>query len=196
MEQEHLRNAAYDQAQQGFQAAREGASVAVAELHKYVQEGPAGISMLCFLGGMATTVAGVIGLLNLGTIFTAPFTYVLNGYLTLFGLVTFLLEADLESFKTMKVLGRFAPFVDQYQGEVFVRAKFLTELRGRGMYYLFVGSLAITQCFFCLFFLIGAWNVLMGMLCLLMSFGINPTENLLAPSSEHNIPLYNAPHGP
>lgn len=191
--QEHLRTAAYDQAQQGFAVARAGAAQAVTELHKYVQEGPAGISMLCFLGGMATTFAGIIGLLNLGMSLTSPFSYVLNGYLTCFGVITFLLEADVESVREMKVLGRFAPLVESYQEEVFSRAKFLTELRGRGFYYLFVGSLAITQCFLCLFFLVGAWNVLMGVLCLLMSIGINPTEHMIAsggPIPEHNVPLY------
>lgn len=194
--QQHIRNAAYDQAQQGYQVARVGAAQAVQELHRYVQEGPAGISMLCFLGGIATTFAGLVGILNIGNGLTSPFSYLLNGYLTLFGVVTFLLEADMESFKNMKVLGRLAPFVDQYQIEVFNRAKFLTELRGRGLYYLFVGSLAITQCFFCLLFLVGAWNVLMGVLCLLMSFGINPTEHMAGGLQEQNVPLYNAPHGP
>jgi len=200
--QEQLKAAVYESlpsAQQGLSAARVGASAAVTELHKYVQEGPAGISMLCFVGGGATTFAGVIGLLNLGQSVTSPFSYVLNAYLTCFGVVTFLLEADVESVRNMKVLGRFAPLVEGYQEEVFRRAQFLTELRGRGFYYLFVGSLAITQCFFCLFFLVGAWNVLMGVLCLMMSFGINPTEQLIANGHgmpEQNTPLYNAPHGP
>lgn len=194
--QEQLKAAAYEQAQVGLSAARVGASAAVTELHKYVQEGPAGISMLCFVGGGATTFAGVIGLLNLGQSVTSPFSYVLNAYLTAFGVVTFLLEADVDSVRNMKVLGRFAPLVEGYQEEVFRRAQFLTELRGRGFYYLFVGSLAITQCFFCLFFLVGAWNVLMGVLCLLMSFGINPTEHMITSGGEQHAPLYNAPHGP
>lgn len=198
--QAHIKDAAYQQAQQGYAVAREGAATAVQELRKYVQEGPAGISILCFLGGIATTVVGFLGLLNISGGLTSPFTYVLNAYLTMFGIVTFLLEADMESFKNMKVLGKLAPFVEQYQHEVFNRAKVLTELRGRGFYYVFVGSLAITQCFFCLLFLVGVWNLLMGVLCLLMSFGINPADHMhMQPGmqpGDPGAPLYDNRQGP
>lgn len=184
---DYMKDAAYQQAQSGLQAATTGAGTAILELRKYVQEGPAGVSMLCFLGGLATIFAGFIGLLNLGGL-ASPFHYVLNAYLFVFGVVTVLLEADMESFKQMSFLGRFAPFVEQYQKEVFQRANFLTQLRGRGFFFLFVGSLAITQCFFCLFFVVGVWNVLMGVLCLLMSFGINPANHMnvaVQPTEQH-----------
>lgn len=194
--QQQLKEAAYNQAQQGYQAAREGATHAVLELRRYVQEGPAGISILCFLGGLATTLVGIIGLLNIYSGLTSPFNYVLNAYLTVFGIVTFLLEADMETFRNMKVLGKFAPFVEQYQLEVFNRAKFLTELRGRAFFYLFVGSLAATQCLVCLLFIVGLWNVLMGVLCLCMSFGINPADHLVVGARDQNAPLYASPHGP
>merc|ERR1711879_236694 len=100
----------------------------------------------------------------------------------------------------MKVLGRLAPFCEQYQIEVFKRAQVLTELRGRGLFYLFVGSLAITQCFFCLLFLVGVWNVLMGVLCLLLSVGINPADHMsVQPGSagcqDHGAPLYSNQNG-
>merc|ERR1719221_2171734 len=104
--------------------------------------------MLCFLGGLATFIAGVVGLMNIGSVFLYPFNYVLYGYLAAFGVVTFLLEADIETFARFPVFGKFAHLVDQYQEDIFQRAKFLTELRGRGLFYLFVGSLAITQCLF------------------------------------------------
>lgn len=199
--QQHLKEAAYTQAQQGLTVAQQGASVAVSELRKYVQEGPAGISVLCFMGGLVTAFIGALGLLNIMSGITSPFTYVLNAYLTMFGIVTFLLEADMESFKNLKVLGKLAPFCEQYQVEVFKRAQFLTELKGRGFFYVFIGSLAITQCFFCLLFLVGVWNLLMGVLCLLMSFGINPAEHMhMQPGQmghqDHSAPLYSNQHGP
>merc|ERR1712217_728897 len=102
-----------------------------------------------------------------------------NAYLTFFGLITFLLEGDMESFKGLPVLGRLGPYAEPYQQVVFKRAQFLTELRGRGLFYLFVGSIAITQCLVCLLFVVGLWNVLMGILCLLMSHGINPAHHIL-----------------
>jgi len=195
MNNPHVRDAAYEQANQGFSVVRQGASQAVSELRKYVQEGPAGVSILCFLGGLATTIVGILGLLNISSSLTSPFQYVLNAYLTLFGVVTVLLEADMESFGRMKVLGKLKPFVEKYQMEVFNRAKVLTELRGRGFYYVFLGSLAVTQCMFCLDFVIGLWNVLMGALCLMMSFGINPA-NHMNPNQDQSIPLHTAPYNP
>ncbi|CAK8992216.1 unnamed protein product [Durusdinium trenchii] len=176
--QQHIKEVAYQQASAGYEAAKVAGAMAAEELGKYIQEGPAGISVLCFLGGMATTLIGLLGLLNFGNGFTSPFQYVLNAYLMVFGIVTFLLEADVESLRSMKVLGRLSPWVERYQLEVFNRANFLTELRGRGFFYVFIGTLAVTQCFICLTFVAGLWNLLMGILCLLMSFGISPASHL------------------
>lgn len=182
--QDQMKEVAYQQAHQGFQVARHGAAQAIAELRRYVQEGPAGISVLCFLGGISTTIAGIIGIFCVTDGLTQPFHYVLNAYLTVFGIVTFLLEADFETLRKYKVLGHLAPFVERYQMEVFNRANFLTELRGRGLFYLFVGALAITQCLVCLLFLVGVWNLLMGVLCLMMSFGINPADHMNVPLNQ------------
>jgi len=89
--------------------------------------------------------------------------------------------------------------VERYQMEVFNRANILTELRGRGLFYIFIGTLAMTQCFFCLLFICGLWNLVMGVLCTLMSFGINPADHLQIASSgpgvaggAGNEPLFNA----
>lgn len=193
--QQHLQAEAMNQAQQGYNLARAGVAEAIQHFRTHVQEGPAGISILCFLGGVATTVIGAIGLLSVLSSATSPFTYVLNIYLTGFGIVTILLEADVESVRTLKILGKLAPVIERYQGEVFNRAGFLTELRGRGLYYIFVGNLAITQCFVCLLFLVGAWNLLMGILCLMMSFGINPAEHLDLSGGGQQHGQQHFPHG-
>jgi len=179
--QEAIKAQAKEAASQGWEAAKVGGVQAASELHKYVQEGPAGISILCFLGGCATSLIGLIGMLNIGQIFAAPFSYVLSIYLTAFGFVAMLLEADVQCLEKRSVIGKLAPLCEHYQMEIFERAKFLTELRGRGLFYVFVGTLAITQCVFCLYFLCGVWNLLMGVLCLMMNFGHNPGDYL--PSS-------------
>merc|ERR1712083_995978 len=100
-------------------AATQGAAHVVTNVHKYVQEGPAGISVLCFFGGILTMLVGIIGFLNLSQVVTGPFQYVLNAYLTFFGLITFLLEGDMESFKNLPVLGRLGPLAEPYQQIVF-----------------------------------------------------------------------------
>lgn len=62
---------------------------------------------------MATTLIGFLGLINFGNGLTSPFAYVLNAYLMVFGIVTFLLEADVESLRSLKVLGRLSPWVER-----------------------------------------------------------------------------------
>eukprot|EP00928_Gymnodinium_smaydae_P038245 TRINITY_DN26419_c0_g1_i1.p2 TRINITY_DN26419_c0_g1~~TRINITY_DN26419_c0_g1_i1.p2 ORF type:complete len:227 (+),score=63.71 TRINITY_DN26419_c0_g1_i1:85-765(+) len=190
--QDQMKAAAYEHAQHGLAAAREGAGVAAAELNKYIREGPAGISILCFLGGLATSFIGFLGLLNIGGGLTSPFSYVLNVYLTGFGFVAVLLEADTKAMQKMQVIGKFVPLFDRYQAQIFTKANFLTELLGRGLFYFFVGSLAITQCLICPLFLVGLWNVLMGAICILMHCGINPVDHIEQRNSANagqNVPL-------
>lgn len=177
--------------EQGRRAAKSGletAGVAVLEgaqqLRHYVENGPAGVSILCFVGGWATTIVGLLGCFNIGNIIVEPFQYILHCYLVAFGVVAIFLEADPERLQEFTVIGRMAGVVRSYQEEVFDRAKFLTELRGRGFFYLFVGTLAATQCLICLLFLVGLFNMLMGVICLAMSCGINPADHLPARDEE------------
>merc|ERR1719158_2608746 len=58
--------------------ARQATMKAVAEFHRYIQEGPAGVSILCFAGGCATTFVGLLGLLNIIGGLSSPFKYLLN----------------------------------------------------------------------------------------------------------------------
>lgn len=182
-------DAAGQVAGQGFHAAKAGAILAAQEINKYIQEGPAGISILCFLGGIVTAVVGFIGLLDIVSGITDPFHYILHIYLTVFGFVAVMLEADTQSLAGYKVIGRLGPLFESYQMEVFKKAQFLTELRGRGFFYVFVGTLAISQCFVCLLFLVGVWNMGMGIICVLMSFGVNPANHIPQSQNEQGVPL-------
>eukprot|EP00812_Abedinium_dasypus_P012474 NODE_598_length_1455_cov_355.027143.p1 GENE.NODE_598_length_1455_cov_355.027143~~NODE_598_length_1455_cov_355.027143.p1 ORF type:complete len:288 (+),score=75.19 NODE_598_length_1455_cov_355.027143:3-866(+) len=175
--------------------ARQASMKAIAEFNRYIQEGPAGVSILCFAGGCATTIVGLLGLLNIIGGLSSPFKYLLNAYLTLFGIVTVLLEADVNTLANLSVAKFLAPRVEHYQEQVFERARFLTELRGRGFFYLFVGLLAVTQCFVCLLFLVGLWYLIMGLMCLAMSYGVNPAAQLASGDSQQDgaAPLFQHP---
>jgi len=74
----------------------------------------------------------------------------------------------------MPVIKNISPHVENYHVKVFEYAKFLTALRGRGAFYIFVGTLAITRCTFCLLFIVGCVNGFVGVMCLLMSYGVQP----------------------
>lgn len=177
MIQQQMKEEALRQGREHASYAGQAAMQAGASLREYVQTGPAGVSVLCFMGGIATTFVGLLGMLNLGAIFT-PFYYVLNIYLLCFGVISFLLEADSQRLGEFAVIGKLAPLVASYQKQVFEQANFLTQLRGRGLFYLFIGTLAGSQCLLCLTFICGLWNVLMGVLCLMMSFGMDPAAHL------------------
>eukprot|EP00927_Polykrikos_kofoidii_P055959 TRINITY_DN50141_c0_g1_i1.p1 TRINITY_DN50141_c0_g1~~TRINITY_DN50141_c0_g1_i1.p1 ORF type:complete len:237 (-),score=23.32 TRINITY_DN50141_c0_g1_i1:55-765(-) len=179
-----IQAAAAQQAHQGLVAAGEGAVTAASyvgsEIRKYIQGGPAGVSRLCLLGGLATAIVGVLSLLNVFEILASPFTYVIDIYLAAFGITGAVLEVDIERLSKMKVIGRFSPSIGRCQASVHQRANFLTQLFGRGLFYFFVGSLAITQCMWCLHFVVGLWNVLMGATCISISYGVNPMDRLPA----------------
>eukprot|EP00425_Heterocapsa_triquetra_P016434 CAMPEP_0195156164 /NCGR_PEP_ID=MMETSP0448-20130528/184526_1 /TAXON_ID=66468 /ORGANISM="Heterocapsa triquestra, Strain CCMP 448" /LENGTH=227 /DNA_ID=CAMNT_0040194955 /DNA_START=82 /DNA_END=765 /DNA_ORIENTATION=+ len=178
------KDAAYQNSAAGFEAARGGAAAlgaqAMHHFRNHVQEGPAGISILCFFGGLMTAVVGALGFMgSFVGFFADPFHFLLNAYLALFGAVTVLLEADIEQVRQLRILGHLAPVLEGYQMKVEKKLQFLTELWGRGFFYLFIGSLAVTQCFFCFRFLVGLWNVVMGALCIMMSFGMNPADHMI-----------------
>ncbi|CAD7937028.1 unnamed protein product [Amoebophrya sp. A25] len=176
--QQFLKEKAREAATQAANNFRASAIAAGAKgLHafkKYVQGGPAGIQMLCFLTGGFTVVVGIIGLIDVfGAIFS-PFTFILNIYVLFFGLVTVVVEADEQRLADTPVLEYAAPKTVDAQKFFNSEAKFLTLLWGRGLFYIFIGLLMITQsCLVCLFFLAGAANITVGVLSLLTHFGVD-----------------------
>eukprot|EP00397_Hematodinium_sp_SG-2012_P040434 GEMP01044298.1.p1 GENE.GEMP01044298.1~~GEMP01044298.1.p1 ORF type:complete len:214 (+),score=32.31 GEMP01044298.1:596-1237(+) len=158
--------------QVALEAGAKYGSQGLSELNRIVQTGPAGVSFLSFFGGIATAVVGAIGVFSFDI--SSPFVYLLNIYLILFGVVTILLEADPEFLLRIRVFSKLVPHVEKYQKVVNDLAKFLTGLRGRGAFYVFVGTLCITECFLCLLSLAGMWNIFLGVLCILFSFGVKP----------------------
>jgi len=147
----------------------------------YIQQGPKGASVLCFICGVTTSVVGVMYVGGFFTAITDPLHFVLYVYILAFGLSTTCLEADPDriGMSPWPFDGLAAPLT-RGQAWLHSEVRILTELRGRGALYLFSGSLMATQCVFCLLFLVGVANAVMGALCLGMSFGITPDFDRLA----------------
>lgn len=167
------------------QAVYVGGHVAVAAKHyghkglmafqDYVQQGPQGISMLCFVGGVATTALGIAGVSNLMGSVMDPFHYILNVYILAFGIATTCIEADTDQIGMMiPPFDRLAEPITRGQAWLHEECKLLTRLRGRGFFYLYQGTLMVTQCVFCMLFLGGLYNVLMGIVCIMVSCGMQP----------------------
>lgn len=166
---------AAEMGQQGVEYAKQGAKAAFQGMHQYIQGGPAGVSVLCFLSGCATAVIGFLNIINIFGALTSPFTYLLNSYLCVFGVVTFLLEVDVDRMKAVPGMGAFSEQIMKYHDFVCDYCKFLTLLKGRGLFYVFIGSFAITQMSL-LLIAVGLANLFCGVVCVLMGFGYSGDE--------------------
>merc|ERR1712232_637465 len=70
-----------------------------------------------------------------------------------------------------------SPLLVSYQAYVYDQARFLTGLRGRGLFYMCIGAFTLTRCVLCLLFACGALNFINGVICISLSFGIDPLEH-------------------
>mmetsp|Transcript_7096 Transcript_7096/g.11451 ORF Transcript_7096/g.11451 Transcript_7096/m.11451 type:complete len:349 (+) Transcript_7096:51-1097(+) len=146
----------------------------------YIQQGPKGASTLCFIGGVGSSIAGGLCVSGFFNAVTDPLHYVLYVYMFMFGLATTCLEADPDRIGMMPTpFDMLAGPLTRGQAWLHSEVKLLTELRGRGVFYLYQGTLMCTQ-WSLLLFIVGAYSVLMGILCIAMSFGIQPDFDRLA----------------
>jgi len=143
-----------------------------------IEQGPAGIRVLAFLGSLASVVLSIFTLINPLTVFVAPVTYAISAYQALFALTTMLFEAKPEWIQK-------APGLDKYQNLLIDYCKALTVSLGRGLFYIFQGSMWLFQAEFTEIFMIvtGAFLVLIGIFNILMHFGILP-QHLAAKAKE------------
>merc|ERR1719272_2476956 len=147
----------------------------------YIQQGPKGASVLCFICGITTSVVGLMYVGGFLTAITDPLHYIIYVYMFAFGLATTCLEADPDRIGMMVTpFDMLAGPLTRGQAWLHAEVRLLTELRGRGAFYLYQGTLMATQCVFCLVFLVGLFNAMMGALCIAMSFGIQPDFDRLA----------------
>eukprot|EP00747_Dinoflagellata_sp_TGD_P110842 gnl/TRDRNA2_/TRDRNA2_171081_c1_seq3.p1 gnl/TRDRNA2_/TRDRNA2_171081_c1~~gnl/TRDRNA2_/TRDRNA2_171081_c1_seq3.p1 ORF type:complete len:324 (-),score=51.16 gnl/TRDRNA2_/TRDRNA2_171081_c1_seq3:82-963(-) len=166
--------------ERGMDMMKDAGLNAFAGMHKYVEEGPAGVSYLCFFSGIATAVVGVFEMF--GYLFEGQMNkFVLFIYLFLFGLVSIVLEMDVQSMSRIPAVGRCASIIERWQHSMFDNAKFLTLLSGRGAFYIFIGVICVAQCkmfSLCPAFFVGLYSIAMGSLCLCMGWGINPVHHM------------------
>lgn len=131
-----------------------------------IQQGPAGIRFLSFCGGAASFANGIMDLINPLGALVHPVKYTLAVYQMLFSFTTMLFEAKPEWIQKLSGL-------DKYQDMLMDKAKFLSETLGRGLFYIFQGTLWL--CFASLSDVIdlgvGIWMVFVGVLNLLVHFG-------------------------
>jgi len=119
----------------------------------WVGEGPVTFKYLAVLGGGLMSISGIFGVCF--SLFR-PLHAVVEAYITLFGALIVALETKHIFFKdTVDEEGNVVE-VHKFKVLIAKEAKFLTVLAGRGYFYLFVGTLLVSQ---------GAWTFqgLLGM---------------------------------
>jgi len=148
------------------------------------------LESLCLLFSVASLQPEAVGIMGVARFdITHPFLLAMYVYMIMFGCIAFLLEMDTDKMQ-MPVIKNISPHVENYHVKVFEYAKFLTALRGRGAFYIFVGTLAITRCTFCLLFIVGCVNGFVGVMCLLMSYGVQPDLPSALDSARRNANAY------
>lgn len=155
-----------------------------------IEQGPAGVRFLAFIGGVGSLVNAGLSLVNPLMLVFGTVTYVVAVYQCLFAITTMLFEAPPEYIAKV-------PGANGYQDMLMVKAKFLTENAGRGLFYIFQGSLWLAFASMTNIddLIVGCYLCFIGLLHVLMHFGIMPQSVAQKMRSGYEE-LHKAPAGP
>lgn len=120
------------------------------DIINFVNTNPRILQLAGILAGGALCAVGVMSFINVFAILSNPLGYTLNLYYILFGLVILWTSLLGDSSISQKIYSEF---------------NFLSNARGRGLFYLFVGSLLISQImvnFSVLYLVVGVYLLLLG----------------------------------
>jgi len=145
--------------------AEEGVSM----IGKYVEQGPDGVRVLAFLGGLSSMILSLITLINPLAIISFPIQYIYTAFIFFFALISMLLECDPQWFEKMPVL-------HEYQEILEDQAKFVLRVRGRGFFFIFQGVMWMMAALSILNILVGMWCVGIGAMYVAMHYGVLPQE--------------------
>mmetsp|Transcript_79353 Transcript_79353/g.208390 ORF Transcript_79353/g.208390 Transcript_79353/m.208390 type:complete len:194 (-) Transcript_79353:15-596(-) len=137
-------------------------------VHEYIQRGPEGMSWLCFMGGFVTTIFGLVGSIDVFDAVLSPLYYLVNVYQMMFGLTTCIIEAPVEWVERSEKLKQAQRFIYEF-------SKFLTTFGGRGLFYLFQGTLALSLAdSVSVASLLALYMFGCGVLCVAAQYGMKP----------------------
>lgn len=143
---------------------------------KQIEQGPAGVRVLAFLTSLASASLAVFDLINPLQIFGHIIMYMIACYQFIFAMTTVLFEVPPEWHVKFQEKTGFP--VSSYQDLLINNAKFLALNGGRGIFYLFQGTLwlAFASMTEFLDLGVGCALVFIGLLHILMHFGILPQD--------------------
>lgn len=143
-------------------------------LLKQIEQGPAGVRVLAFLVSMASATLAVIDLFNIFNIFGHLVLYVVSVYQFIGAMTTVLFEVPPDWH--IKVQEKTGLPISSYQDFLIEQARFLSSVMGRGLFYIFQGTMWLAFASFTEFLElgVGAALVFIGCLHVFMHFGIMP----------------------
>jgi len=159
-------------ADSGLQGVAGEALKHLSTLQDIIEQAPHRIKLMCFFGGLAVIVNGIFGVLNVFGAFTNIIFYIVNFYQVIFGVVTCISELH------PGFLGQgdhLPDLVDHFQRWLHEWAKGLTLIGGRGLFYIFQGSLVIvSSSALSLGLIVGLYMLAIGFLCISLHFKMHP----------------------
>eukprot|EP00993_Chasmostoma_nieuportense_P005012 NODE_5652_length_628_cov_72.463074_g5488_i0.p1 GENE.NODE_5652_length_628_cov_72.463074_g5488_i0~~NODE_5652_length_628_cov_72.463074_g5488_i0.p1 ORF type:complete len:183 (+),score=67.42 NODE_5652_length_628_cov_72.463074_g5488_i0:48-551(+) len=151
--------------QAGLHKVGELGAQGVNELRKFVQTGPQAVSAVCVLGALLTILFCLIDLI----LDASPLLVLLNVYGVLFGGLGLLLETSPPHCLPTKCTS----CLTGLQEQLFSHLKLLTLLWGRGLFYVWLGLIQLTQ-LTALKLILGVWLIVCGVLCAGMHWRARP----------------------
>lgn len=130
-----------------------------------VEQGPTGVRILAFGAGVLSCVNAVMYCLDVGHLLNFV-VWIVSGYQIVFSITTMIFEAPPSVIEKI-------PVITGYQDMLMEKAKFLSEVLGRGLFYIFLGSLwlAFASLTKVLDLVTGCVLVFVGLLHVFMHFG-------------------------
>jgi len=130
-----------------------------------VEQGPTGVRVLAFGAGVLSCVNAVMYCMDIGHLLNVV-VWVVSGYQIVFSVTTMIFEAPPNIIEKI-------PGITGYQDILMEKAKFISEVLGRGLFYIFQGSLwlAFASMTDILDLATGAFMVFVGILHVVMHFG-------------------------
>uniref|UniRef100_A0A7S4SLN3 Uncharacterized protein n=1 Tax=Alexandrium monilatum TaxID=311494 RepID=A0A7S4SLN3_9DINO len=134
-----------------------------------IEQGPEGVQVLAFGAGAASLVLAALQVLNPLAVVGAAFTYVVSLYQVVFSLTTMLFEAKTEWINQIQS-------ISEYHDLLMVNMRFLSLSLGRGLFYVFQGSIwwVMSSFFGIPHKLLAIYLCCLGALYILMHFGVMP----------------------
>eukprot|EP00811_Abedinium_folium_P003017 NODE_12778_length_1204_cov_13.564531.p1 GENE.NODE_12778_length_1204_cov_13.564531~~NODE_12778_length_1204_cov_13.564531.p1 ORF type:complete len:212 (+),score=47.81 NODE_12778_length_1204_cov_13.564531:103-738(+) len=151
-------------------AAAAGAADKIADL----AQGPDAVRFLSFIGGAVSCVLAGYHLVDVFGIMTETAQYVMYIFLMVFSLTVVIIEGKVEWVEKIA-------FLLKYEEMLIEKAKFLTEPIGRGLFYIFFGSLWLSFPYLgsiidLIQLGLSGYMILIGVVHVFMQFGVHPHE--------------------